>query len=310
MHHLIEVTRSFRTMNTIVELVVCVPEDQKPEVEPTLNSVHDLFSDVERKLSRFRADSELSRLNHAAGKWFKASPLLFEVVTTALRSADLTGGIFDPTILPYLVSAGYDRSFEILKTSHNISSTDHKSPKHTWREIVPDPQDLSLFIPSGCSIDLGGIAKSWTVDRARKHLEQFQNYAINAGGDIIVKGTQTDGRSWSIGIGDPLNLKPNLLVIHLSNDAVCTSTTTERRWRVNGRWQHHLIDPRTGAPSDSGVISATVIARSAVLAEIISKAALILGPQEGIRLIESCNDTNGMLIVDDGSWLASSGWQF
>jgi FAD:protein FMN transferase len=306
MNYLTEVSRSFRAMNTGIEVVVCLPRDQKPEAEPALNMVQGLFAEVEKKLSRFRADSELSWLNQAAGQDFKASPLLYEIMTTAVSSARLTNGIFDPTILPYLESAGYNRSFEILKNTRHISPTTHHAPKHTWREIGLDPRTLSIFLPAGCSIDLGGIAKSWTADRAGRYLEKFHNYAIDAGGDIVVGGTQADGNPWKIGIEDPLNKKPNLVVLSLSGSAMCTSTTTKRKWMLNGIRQHHLIDPRTGAPSDSGVISATVIARTATLAETISKAALILGPRKGLQLIENQEGMQGILVTKNGKRFTSS----
>ena len=310
MHYLIEVSRSFRAMTTGIEAVVCVTPDQKTAAVPALDRVQSLFIEVERNLSRFHSDSELSRLNQAAGQDFNASPLLFEVVTAAVKSAELTGGIFDPTILPYLVSAGYDRSYETLQNCRQVSRKDCRMPRPTWREIRLDPETLSIFLPAGCSIDLGGIAKSWVVDRAAGCLEKFHNFAVNAGGDIAVGGTQTDGSPWTVGIADPLNQKPNLLVLTLSGGAVCTSTTIQRQWLADGIRQHHLIDPRTGSPADSGVISATVTSASAVMAETITKAALILGPQAGLRLIESFEDTEGMLILDDGSRLYSPGFRF
>lgn len=308
MHYFVEASRSFQSMNTGIETVVCVPEDQKPEAESALNTVQNWFLEAETRLSRFHPNSELSQLNRSYGRSFKASSLLYEVTAAAMNSAELTGGIFDPTILPYLAAAGYDRSFEMLKKSRRVTSMNSALLKNNWREISLDQQNRTISLPEGCSIDLGGIAKGWMVDQAGRYLEKFQNYAINAGGDIIVRGTQTDGSSWTIGIEDPKNKKPNLAILYLSGGAVCTSTVSKRKWRVNGIQQHHLIDPRTGAPANSGVISATVTAGSATLAETITKAALILGPQEGLDLIESCEETEGMLVLEDGSHLTSRGF--
>jgi FAD:protein FMN transferase len=305
---LIEVSRSFQAMNTGVELVVCLPEDQKSNADSALTSVQNLFHEVETRLSRFLAESELSQLNRSAGQTFKASDWLFEIMSAALRSAELTGGIFDPSILPSLISAGYDRSFETIPVSRCLPSADHALYQPSWQAIKLDPQTRSVFLPVGCSIDLGGIAKGWTVDRAGYCLARFYNFAVNAGGDILVGGTQSEGSPWSVGIEDPFNLQPNLLILYLSGLAVCTSSIAKRKWLLNGIYQHHLIDPRTGLPATSGIVAATVIAGSAVLAETLSKSALILGPSEGLRLVESRPDVAGMLILEDESRLTSRGF--
>jgi FAD:protein FMN transferase len=306
---LVELSRTFRAMSTGIEAIVCVPEAQRSEAELALSRVQYLFAETENRLSRFRTESELSRLNQSAGQQFAASPLLYEIIAEAVSSAQLTGGIFDPTILHYLISAGYDRSFELLNIPRKTSIPDPNPARHTWRDIWLDPPALSIYLPEGCSLDLGGIAKGWTVDRAGRYLDKFQNYAVNAGGDIFVKGTQTDDSPWTVGIEDPLNRKSEIGVLSLSGVAICTSTTTQRHWQINHLRKHHLIDPRTGLPSDSGVISATVIAGTAALAETISKAALILGPQGGLQLIEKQKPARGMLVLDDGRCLTSSGFR-
>jgi FAD:protein FMN transferase len=308
MNGLVELSRSFRAMSTGVEVIVCVPEAQRSESELALSQVQNLFEEMEKQFSRFRTDSELSRLNQSSGRKFQASPLLYEIVAAAVSSAQLADGIFDPTILHYLVSAGYDRSFELLNIPRKISIMDKKLPRYTWRDILLDPGTHSIYLPEGCSIDLGGIAKGWTADRAGWYLEQFKNYAVNAGGDIVVKGTQADESPWTVGIKNPLNRKPDIGVLSLSGDAICTSTTTLRQWRINNIPKHHLIDPRTGLPSNSGVISATVIAGTAALAETISKAALILGPQDGLQLLEKLRPARGILVLKDGQCLTSSGF--
>ncbi len=300
-----EVSRSFRAMNTDVKTIICAPESQITEAEQALDKIQCVFSGVENRLSRFRPDSELSLLNNSAGKEFKASPLLFGVVAAALDSARLTDGIFDPTILPFLESAGYDRSFDILSTTKSTSQMDNNLHNHTWRKVIIDPLARTVSMPDGCRLDLGGIGKGWAVDRASRYLSKFPGYAINAGGDIRVRGVQAKGEPWTVGIADPLEKKINLLVIRLSGGAVCTSSITRRKWRSGSSWSHHIIDPRTGLPSDSGVISATVAAESASLAETVSKTALILGLHKGLRFIEKQDGRQGMLVMKDGSWITT-----
>jgi FAD:protein FMN transferase len=306
MERLHEIGHSFAAMNTRVEALVCVPKSRQAEVEATLEQVRVFFGKVEHALSRFLPESELSRLNRASGHPFSASPVLFEVVEGALNSAQLTGGIFNPAILPFLNAAGYDHSFELLKEPPSAIVYNTPAVIPDWQGIRLDALTQIITLPAGCRLDLGGIAKGWTVDRAGQMLNKFSHFAVNAGGDIVAGGSQIDGQPWAIGVSDPLDSERHLLTLPISGRAVCTSTTAKRKWQSNGVWHHHLIDPRSGRPSESGVISATVVAPTAVLAETFSKAALILGPLAGRRLIESQPDIYGMLVLKDGSCLKTS----
>jgi FAD:protein FMN transferase len=307
MPKLIEFARSFRAMSTGVEVVVCAAESERMSAESALSAVESLFYEVESRLSRFQTNSELSRLNRSGGRDFKASAWLYKVIQAGLNAAELTEGIFDPTILPYLEDAGYDRSIESLKPEQKTKTKKNTNAKCDWRKILLQSKGLVITLPVGCNVDLGGIAKGWAVDQAVCHLNIFNNFAINAGGDIYVGGTQCDGTLWSIGLEDPTDKKPNLVIMYLADAAVCTSTTSKRQWWVNGELKHHLIDPRTGEPAKSDVVSATVIAGSAVLAETISKSVIILGAREGLRLAESQN-TEGFLVLEDGTQIKTAGF--
>jgi len=301
---LIEVTRSFTAMNTEVEAIVCVPGSERTEGEKALVKVQDIFKEVETALSRFSPESELSLLNQAKGVPFTASNLLFTVVSAAKEAACFTAGIYDPTILPYLLAAGYDRSFEKLSDSPD-SPVYQLNSRFTWREIILDADASTITLPAGCGLDLGGIAKGWTVDRVSEGLKNTAGFAVDAGGDIFAGGKRADGSLWSVGVVDPLHPDLNLSVLELTDRAICTSSTARRNWRHNGIYGHHLIDPRSGKPSDSRVISATIIAESAVTAEIIAKTALILGSVAGMEFIERQNGVKGILVLDNGELLES-----
>ena len=306
---IVEVKLSFRAMNTDVEVVACIPAGQRDYALQTLYKIQDTFSEIERTLSRFRPDSELSALNASAGLTFKVSPTLFEVVSRALEAARETNGVFDPTILPGLIAAGYDRSFEKLKWSQDTLVARSSFSGVTWHDIFLDKESLTVYLPIGVSLDLGGIGKGWTVDCVCQKLKRFPGYAVDAGGDIRLGGSQANGSPWTIGVDDPLLQGRNLSILGLHETAVCTSTTVKRNWRVNGTQQHHLIDPRSGQPSDSGVIAATVVAASAARAEIAAKSALILGPEAGLKFIESQTDLRGLLVLENGRCLNSSRFQ-
>ncbi len=300
---------SFRAMNTDVEAIICASEDQRDAAKDALQEIQETFSSIEKTLSRFKPDSELSLLNASAGRTFKASPVMFEVVRLALQASEDTNGIFDPTILPSLIASGYDKSFEELKPRQGNPTAISKRNGSSWRNIFVDPASSTIFLPPGISLDLGGIGKGWTVDRVCQKLKPFPGYAVDAGGDIRAGGRQTDGSPWTVAVDDPFLQGHDLMVLRLCGGAVCTSTITRRRWKLYGNWQHHLINPRSGQPSNSGVASATVIAASAARAEIAAKSALILGPKAGLEFIDSQLDIRGLLILENGRMLISSRFQ-
>jgi FAD:protein FMN transferase len=296
-------------MNTDAKIFLCVPPGMKKTGEKALKRTQLLFEKAEETMSRFNADSELTRLNLSAGFPFKASPRLFDVVGESLEAARATGGVFDPTILPNLMASGYDRSFEKMSGRIDEPRPNVTGTKCRWQDIQLDAASSSVYLPAGCGIDLGGIGKGWTVDKVSNILGTFPNFAIDAGGDIRVKGTKADGLPWNIGVADPLDISRNLMVVELTDGAICTSTTSRRKWESAGKIKHHLIDPRSGEPARSGVISATVIAESATRAEVIAKTALILGPEDGLLFIESQPGAFGLLVLVDKSILYSAGFK-
>lgn len=303
-----EVRRTWRAMNTDVVAIVHVPRGDEAVGAAALVEVERLFEAVEAALSRFRDASELSALNRSAGAPFYASPLLLEVVGAALDAARTTAGAFDPTILGALVAAGYDRSFERIEASDPTQALPAAvvgPARWSWRDVRLDRAAGTIALPAGCGLDLGGIGKGWTVDRAAAQLRRFGRYAIDAGGDMYVGGRDSEGRLWTVGVEHPLDPTQDLLVLALHDRAVATSTTAHRRWQRKGQVQHHLIDPRTGRPSASEVLSATVVADSTARAEVLAKAALIRGLREGLRLLMAQPDVEGMLVRADGTYVSS-----
>lgn len=308
MSYIVEVSRSFRAMNTGVSGVVSVQQAHGCEATRALEGVECRFREAEAILSRFNPDSELSRLNAAAGHPFEASSILFEVVSAAVHAARVSHGIFDPTILDRLIAAGYDCSFEMLGFGSPSVENSPCSP-HDWRDISLDATASLICIPAGCSLDLGGIGKGWAVDRAAEDLRRFPGFALDAGGDIALQGSQADGSPWTVGISNPFAESENLMILGMTSGAVCTSSTLHRAWGPTEGKRHHIIDPRTGRPARSGVVAATVTAPSAAEAETVAKAAIILGEDAGIAFIKRQRGTEGLLVLEDGRLAASSGFK-
>jgi len=296
----------FRAMNTDVAVTIFVEFGREAEAAAAIQGIKNWFDEVESRLSRFRPDSDLSKLNRTDGNSFYASPMLIEVLGAAVAAAEATNGLFDPTVLPALMAAGYDRSFELLGQSTGSPSEPRPPAQVSWRDIDIDARAGTVRIPAGCALDLGGIAKGWTVDKAAERLQGFANFAVDAGGDLVVRGTQAGGAPWTVGVQNPFALEDDLLVLTVRNAGVATSTTARRNWVRDGQKQHHIIDPRTGSPAATGVTAVTVISRSVARSEVLAKTALLLGSDEGCAFLQAQPDAEGLLVLDDATVVTST----
>lgn len=278
-------------MNTDVGIWLWNPSRQ---VDRLMRHAMQRFEEAEAELSRFRPDSGLSRLNAAAGLGPQTvSPLLWTALNRAVEAARQTLGLFDPTVLDLLRAAGYDRSFELLNGSSDTLGPSAK-PSCGWHQIRFYDSVGQVELPAGVGIDLGGIAKGWTVDRVAVSLATHGPVLVDAGGDIRAIG-MPGGEPWPVAVQDPFDETRDCAVLALNGGAVATSSIGRRRWQRNGQTMHHLIDPRTGQPSDSDLHTVTVLADTAEEAEVSAKTVLMLGTQAGASWLKR-RDLRGLLI--------------
>ncbi|MCO5244687.1 MAG: FAD:protein FMN transferase [Anaerolineae bacterium] len=278
-------------MNTDVGIWLWNPSRQ---VDRLMRHAMQRFEEAEAELSRFRPDSGLSRLNAAAGLGPQTvSPLLWTALNRAVEAARQTLGLFDPTVLDLLRAAGYDRSFELLDGSSDTLGPSAK-PSCGWHQIRFYDSVGQVELPAGVGIDLGGIAKGWTVDRVAVSLATHGPVLVDAGGDIRAVG-MPGGEPWPVAVQDPFDETRDCAVLALNGGAVATSSIGRRRWQRNGQTMHHLIDPRTGQPSDSDLHTVTVLADTAEEAEVSAKTVLMLGTQAGASWLKR-RDLRGLLI--------------
>ena len=313
---------NFRAMGC--QMMAAVDSDQ-PGLKKRLDEVPGWFETWEQRLSRFRPESELSQVNQKGGTQ-PVSPVLAEVVREAQIARRQSGGLVDPLVLNALEAAGYNRNFT------DLAEDAIESPVPTVREgTVPtvreglspteqaegldQPPDLKLdfhhrrlTLPTNARIDLGGVAKGWAADRAAHRLGRLVATLVDAGGDVAVSGPRADGSPWPIGVADPLNPDQQIDLVMLWRGGVATSGRDYRRWKKNDAWQHHIIDPRTGRPAMTDILSATVIASSARLAETAAKTTLILGGLDGLRWLEKQPNLAGLVVLEDGTILQSRRW--
>ena len=261
----------------------------------------DAIEALEAKWSRFRPTSELCRLNDAVGAPVVVSPETFDLVARAVDAWQFTGGRYDPTILPALIAAGYDRSFDELAPDNGAPVGD-PVPAPGCAGIVLDPIVHAIRLPPGVALDLGGIGKGYAADLVARDLVRSPDWhgvLVNLGGDLRSMGESPAPHGWVIEVDDPLGTGATGL-LSLSTGAVATSTRLRRAWTRAGREMHHLVDPRTGLPGGSGVASVTVIAGDAWRAEVLAKAAFLAGSVDGGRLVTDAGAT-GLLVTDDGA---------
>lgn len=291
---------SFHAMGTTIVLVT------REEVTAAAYRVaRDLFAEWEQTLSRFRAESELSRLNMAAGFRRAVSPLLLKTLVAALDAARATRGVYDPTVQQRMVEIGYDRSFDELAPQLPPSVYVQPAATGGWRQIEVDESRHMVRLPAGVGLDFGGIGKGLAVDAALDALEQrgLTPALLNAGGDLAARGLPTGAANWAITVPG----KDEAWVIGLEHGAIATSGVGRRRWMQGERARHHLIDPRTGEPADSGMWSVTAMAANCARAEVAAKTALILGPREGARFIEEIH-LGALMIPENGEWRVAGTW--
>ncbi|MEH7413985.1 FAD:protein FMN transferase [Neobacillus drentensis] len=267
---------NFNSMSTMVQISI-----SKELFANDLMPVYKLFASVEDTCSRFKENSELSQINQQLEKEVDVSDPLFSILKDALQFYEETNGVFNPGILSAIENSGYTRSIEFIK-GRELGVPSPTAPVFTkLKPYQLDEEKQTVLLNT--RIDLGGIAKGWVVDRAAEILFEYGFGFVNVGGDIRIFGSLP--RPLNIGIEDPFDPSKMLSSIQVTEGAVATSTSMKRRWTVNGRSKHHLIDPTTGEPSASTIISSTVTAPTAVEADVLAKVILLLGEERGKALL-------------------------
>ena len=269
-----------------------------------LEQVPDWFETWEQTLSRFRETSELNRLNDSMGKPMPVSDTMWEVLQTAFDSERLSAGLVTPAVLDALVLAGYDRSFDLMTPAPSSLVLDRFAPVGLLADVRLDESERTVCLPAGLHLDFGGVAKGWAADQAAQRLAVSGPALVNAGGDIAASGPQSNGEAWPIGITDPFNPEEDLEVLMIERGGVATSGRDYRRWQQGGLWQHHIIDPRTGLPARTDVLTATAVAASTVEAEVAAKVVLISGRWAGLEWLDD-HSLAGMLVLEDGQRIYS-----
>jgi thiamine biosynthesis lipoprotein len=224
------------------------------------------------------------------------------VVARARAAAGASDGIFDPTVIDALEAAGYDRSIDLIRKDGTHPPRRVAPQPGRWQGVEVDRAGGTVRLPAGVRLDLGGIGKGWAADRAGTMLQPLGAGMVSAGGDIRAWGDQPGsepGQGWLVAVDDPQQPDRDLAWVRVRDGAVATSSITTRRWAGG----HHLIDPRTGRPAGTDLLSVTALAPTVVQAEVAAKVVLILGREAGLDWLMAQQPGVEAVMVDDAGRL-------
>jgi thiamine biosynthesis lipoprotein len=291
-------------MGTRIFVELWAEDQDKKRAEQAIDAVMDEMRHIDASMSVYKPTSELSKVNAlAATRPVKISRELFDLLTTALEYSRITEGAFDITY----ASVGYLYDFRERKRP-NEQQIQLALPAVNYRHVLLDAAHSTVrFSQPGVRIDLGGIAKGYSVDRGIEILQArgFKHALVNAGGDSRVVGDRF-GKPWIIGIRHPDHPDQVITRVPLTDRAFSTSGDYERYFDEGGVRYHHIIDPHTGH-SASKVRSATIMAPTATRTDGLSKTAFVLGPEEAMKIYNRLDDVDAILVTPDGRILYSKG---
>jgi len=296
---------SFAALGTTAVVVVAGPEG---DLDAAVAAVAARVAAVDAACSRFRDDSELSRVNAARGAVTAVSPVLLDALEIALGAARTTGGLVDPTVGTALRVLGYDRDFsEVLRDGPPLQIRVGAIPG--WQAITVDRAAGTVRVPAGITLDLGATAKAWCADRAAEEAAHASRSGVlvSLGGDVAVAGSPPPG-GWRVRVTDyhgADDAAPGQTVAIFSG-GLATSGITARRWQRGGQEVHHIVDPATGCSATGPWRTVSVAARSCADANTASTAAFILGERAPDWLEE--RELPARLVGADGAVVCTAGW--
>jgi FAD:protein FMN transferase len=291
--------QEFRAMGTTCAVAVYAEAEERAGALRALAAARVEVAECERVLTRFDARSDLSRLNREAGRWVDVDARLLAALRAAVRARRATEGRFDPTILPALIAAGYDRTFDELQPR-----AAREAPG--WRAgaaVHLDEDAGRARVDAGAAVDLGGIGKGFSAERAlvamRMAWPELRAGLVDLGGDMAFRGAPPDGPAWRVAVSDPRAPGRTAATLRIRDSGVATSGRDRRRFGID-RALHHLIDPATGAPAVRGPLAVTVVAPDATEAEAHATALGISTLEEARLHVEAHAGISALYVPHEG----------
>lgn len=288
-------SRDIFAMDTYINCQVAV--DSKELAEAGLKQVEETFLEIDRLTNRFSENSDVYKVNKNAGiAPVKVSTDVYAIVETAIQWSDKTGGAFNILIGSVMNLWGFGTDYPAVPEERELEEA---LTKLDYKTIQLDSENSTIFLPQkGMVIDLGGVAKGYATDKAVEALKDLgiKNALINAGGNVYALGCKVDGSPWRIGVQDPREPQGVAALLEANDIALVSSGDYQRYFEVDGIRYHHIIDPATGYPARDSA-GTTVLSKSAAVADILSTALFVKGPEAGIALAENFSEVEAVLII-------------
>ncbi|HQU27158.1 MAG TPA: FAD:protein FMN transferase [Acidimicrobiales bacterium] len=289
---------------TVWGLTATLAVERDDQFEAALATLWRHLDAVDLAANRFRSDSEVTRLNHAAGEPLEVSATFEDVLAAALECARWTDGLCDPTVLAALLDLGYDRDYDELRAT-GARARRAARPAPGVAAIDWDRAGHRVALRDGAQVDFGASAKALVADRVADEVAVGGGVVVEIGGDVAVRGRGPDG-PWAIGVTDSLVITGREERVALAGGGIATSSNATRTWRAGGAVVNHLVDPRTGECADGPFATASVASTSCLRANALATAALLWGEDAPYHLAQA--GAAARLVRVDGTVEYVGGW--
>lgn len=279
---------NFRAMGTDISVEIVVSQEQEKQAHEALQRVKEIFAENEKIFSRFDDGSELSKINASLNKEIAVSDKMFEVLELCVKFNTISDGYFDPRVIGVLEKIGYDKDFKSndLNTKEAKEIEAEKFEADLLEDLILDAERKTVLIHK--RIDTTGIAKGYTVDEVAQYLkkEGWENFVVDAGGDMFAQGLNEDSKNWTIGVeGAP----DDKVVLKLQQEGIATSGISRKRWTIGDKKVHHLINPKDPENFSYDIKTVTVIDIKTVEADGRAKTLVLMGKEKGLEFANKNN---------------------
>ncbi|AAO35613.1 FAD:protein FMN transferase [Clostridium tetani] len=290
------ITKENYLLDTLIQLKAYGKNSEK-----ATNEAMDAISDIDDIMSPTKPTSDVVKINNNAGKDFvKINENTLEVIKTSIKYSKLSKGNFDITVGPLVKLWGIGTENARVPSKEEIDTT---LKLINYENVLIDEKNKSIKLKSPKeAIDLGGIAKGFAGDKAREILENkgIKSAYLNLGGNIVTIGNKTDGTPWNIGIQDPLSDRGEYFgIVRVSNKSVVSSGNYERFFIKDNKRYHHILNTKTGYPSESGILSSTIISDKSIDGDALSTITFILGLEKSMEIIENIDGVDAIFVTTD-----------
>lgn len=299
-----QVMKSSYALGTIINLRV-----SSSKAEEAIEKAIERLNNIDDKMSAFKDSSEISKINLNSGvnSEFVSRDTYF-VLNKSIEYSKILEGTFDPTIRPLVALWNIGTKQETIPKKNEI---EEKLKLVNYNDVILDENNYSVMLKHNKqALDVGGIAKGFAADEVRDIFYKYnvKSALIDLGGNIFALGSKEDGTSWKVGIQNPFKSRGEYIgILSVKNKSVVTSGNYERYFMKDGKRFHHIIDPKTGYPSQSKIISATIISDDSIDGDGLSTGVYILGIDKAMKIIEAISGVDAIFVTEDKKLYTTSG---